>query len=196
MTMSAGGRWVSRFTVVLAGLICAAVLALAGPAGGKVFRVYSCMTPDDRALGPTIDAYVALPSGWTASYSGYLNYSLNDHCPASGPFEFRGDGAMTAGQSVWARWTAPLGADLVRASMRWIGEALARPYADEGTVALTVATDQETLISRSSPVSIAFDSAAPNFTSALRPARWFEIRFTCADACASSQQPAIRGWVS
>jgi hypothetical protein len=186
-----------RKSIAAAGVACVVALAsLCTGAAAKQFRVYSCVTPDGRPLGPTIDLYIALPSGWTSSYSGSLNYSLNDRCPVSGPFEFRGESAMTPGQSVWARWTAAPGTSLVGAAMRWIGEATSAPYRGEGTVQLTVATDRDTLIVRNSPVSVAFNSDEPNFNSSLRPAGWFEIRFTCLDGCSTAVQPAIRGWVS
>jgi hypothetical protein len=193
-----GGLGVRKSLVTMLAIASlGAPLGLSEPAQAKLFRVYTCATPDDRPLGPTIDLYTALPSGWTSSYTGSLNYSLNDHCLLGGPFEFRVEsGPMAAGASLWARWTPAPGTDLVGAVMRWIGDAYAAPYRGEGTVQLTVATDQETLIARNSPVTIGFDSAQPNFSAALRPARWFEIRFTCLDSCAAVAQPSVRGWLN
>src|SRR4029077_10866722 len=108
--------------------ICVVIVAsTCGSAQGREFRVYTCSAPDGRALGPTISADRQLVSGWSWSYTGNLDADLADQCPVSGPFDFTvRSGAMSAGQTIWARWTAAPGTDLVGVTMRWIGEATPR----------------------------------------------------------------------
>jgi hypothetical protein len=180
-----------------AGLVCVVMpLSLCAPASAKQFSVYTCVMPDGRPLGPTIDSYVAQPSGWTSSYSGSLVYLLSDHCSTGGPFEFTVmSGPAAQGQSVWARWTAAAGTTLSRAKMRWAGSATADPNRGQGTIELRVWTDQETPFLRYSPVGTDIGSGDANFDSALRPARWLEIRFTCLDDCSAGPHET-RGWVS
>jgi hypothetical protein len=180
-------------TWVAAGVVSVVMLLwLCAGAGARQFRVYTCTGPDDRALGPTIDV-LPLPTGWTFAYDGALYATLTDRCPLPGPFQFRVlGGSMTAGQSIWVRWTAAAGTDLTGVTMRWIGEAPANPNRGEGTVQLTLATDRETLLSQNSPLGIGPSGPAPNLQSGVRPARWFEMRFTCLDSCPS---PSVRGSV-
>jgi hypothetical protein len=178
--------------------ICVVIVAsMCGGAQGRGFRVYTCSAPDGRALGPTINGDLQLASGWSWSYTGDLNADLADQCAVSGPFLFRVQGVMSAGQTIWARWAAAPGTDLVGVTMRWIGEATPRADRGEGTVQLTLATDRDTLVSSNSPVAISFSGPEPNLSTGLRPARWLEIRFTCLDRCAPSTAGAyVRGWVS
>jgi hypothetical protein len=185
-------------TWLMPAALAAAILlsASATAAHATGFRVYTCQTPDGRSIGPTIAGSGALPSGWTWSYSGGVISRLSDECAAAAPFQFVVESPMTAGTGTWARWTAAPGTELVGVTMRWIGDALSRADRGEGTVQLRVATDQETLTANNSPVEIALTGPGPNLQASVRPARWFELRFTCLDQCSSSGGgPYVRGWV-
>ena len=93
---------------------------------------------------------------------------------------------MASGDSVWARWTAAPGTLLVRLSATWSAASDLRPDRGQGTAQLTAATDRQALLAQNTPFSVGFGvSGAPPFTASVLPARWFEIRFTCLDRCAT-----------
>ncbi|MEN3282984.1 MAG: hypothetical protein V7607_4124 [Solirubrobacteraceae bacterium] len=96
----------------LAAALMAAVLAVLGVCGAahaRTYQVYTCMTPDGRLLGPTID-FVPWPSSWTWGYVGPVPATLSDECSNHGVFEIGvRNRAWGGGQSVWARWDAAPG---------------------------------------------------------------------------------------
>jgi hypothetical protein len=163
--------------VVMAGGLCSS-------AAGREFRVYTCTSADNGPLGPTI-GWPGLASGWEFGAPHGMGVPLRDSCPAGGPFSFQSQfGTMTAGQSVWVRWTAAGGTRLVGVSAIWSGLDDHTPNRGLGTVQLTQGTDQRVLFAQNSPLSVGFGvSGKPPFETAVAPASWFEIRFTCLDQC-------------
>jgi hypothetical protein len=162
-----------------------AVLGVCGAAQARTYQVYTCVTPDGRLLGPTID-FAAWPSGWTWGYVGPYPATLSDECPNHGGFRFGvRNQAWAAGQSVWARWSAAPGTALVGISLRWTAEMTNIPANGQGTVQLVAGTDTQSLLAQNSPGAVPASGPEPNLVAALSPAHAFEIRFTCLDQCAS-----------
>jgi len=175
-------------------LSIALVLSLGGVAEARGFRVYTCTSADGRAMGPTIDGVQQLPSGWSWSYAGYLSGFLTDRCPVADRFEFRvqGGAPMSAGQSIWARWTAALGTQLTGVTSWWEGASDLNAGRGQGTGQLTVGTDQQTLLAQNSPLFVSFGyQRNPAFQAPVRPAQWFEIRFTCLNQCSTTDVTTI-----
>jgi hypothetical protein len=171
---------------VVAVALTAAVLALGvcGPAQARTYEVYTCVTPDGRLLGPTID-FAAWPSGWTLGYVGPFP-TLRDDCPNSGGFWFRMQNqAWGAGQGLWARWSAAAGTALVGITLRWTAEMTNIPANGNGTVQLVAGTDVQVLLAQNSPGWVSATGPEPNLSTVLSPAHYFEIRFTCLDQCAA-----------
>src|SRR5512133_3452086 len=126
-------------------------------AKGGEFRVYSCTTPDGRALGPTLDTS-SLPSGWVLAQNGSFATNIYDRCAFGEPFEFAvaSVSTMSSGQSVWARWTAPDGTSLIGVTMWWDAHAEESAANGTGTVQLAVSTDREILLQQNSPLTVAY----------------------------------------
>jgi hypothetical protein len=162
----------------------AMAVALCSSAQGREFHVYTCSTADNRALGPTIES-PGVASGWEFGAPLYIGVILRDSCPAGLGFSFQSEfGTMTAGQSVWVRWTAAGGTKLVGVSAIWSGFDDHTPNRGWGTVELTQATDRQVLFAQNSPLSVGFGVAGqPPFETAVAPSSWFEIRFKCLDQC-------------
>jgi hypothetical protein len=176
-------------------VVCIATALMLGGSGlarfaeAKGFRVYTCTDADLRPLGPTLwDSRAA--SGWGYSQSGYIPVTVVDRCSTGGPFEVGVvDGSMTAGQTFFARWTAPPGTVLTGVTAHWQARSEANPARGDGTLQLAVATDREGLFAQSgaayTPVSAVFGyGSVPPFQVSVQPAHWFDIRFTCLDQCA------------
>jgi hypothetical protein len=162
---------------------------LGNSAEARGFRVYTCTDADLRPLGSTLwDPSAA--SGWRDSQSGYIPVTVVDRCSTVGPFEVGVTGSgMTAGQTFFARWSAPPGTVLTGVSARWKAWSEANPARGDGTLQLAVATDREGLFAQTAaayaPVSAVFGyGGVPPFQVSVQPARWFDIRFTCLDQCA------------
>jgi hypothetical protein len=167
----------------LAVLAVAIVSATGGSAEAKTFRVYTCVTPDERMLGATID-YPERPSGWSWSYTSGTPAQLRDECSSHGMFVMEVQGAaMAGGQGFGGRWNAPPGTTLAAVSLRWTAELTNNPARGEGAVQLTLATDRTTLFALSSPGAVTATGPEPNWQSVVSPAQWFDIRFTCLDQC-------------
>jgi hypothetical protein len=173
------------------GLLTAVTLAsaaLATPAVAKQFRVHTCSDADLRALIPTLWDTTRV-SGWGSSSSGLAPVSVSDRCSTSGPFRvgvFRG--RMTAGETFSARWTPARGTALSAVSSIWQAWSDTNPSRGDGTVQLTAATDQQVLFSQNvtAAASVKFGYFNyPAFAPPVRPAQWFEVRFTCLDQCAT-----------
>jgi hypothetical protein len=153
------------------------------------FRVYTCTDADLRPLGPTLWGPSAA-SGWRDSQSGYIPVTVVDRCSTGGPFEVGVvGGRMTAGQTFFARWSAPPGTVLTGATARWQAWSEANPARGDGTLHLAVATDHEVLFAQTAaayaPVSAVFGYGnLPPFQVSVQSAHWFDIRFTCLDQCA------------
>jgi hypothetical protein len=158
--------------------------ALCSSVQGEEFRVYTCTGADDRPLGPTIES-PGVASGWEFGAPLYIGVTLRDSCPAGLGFSFQSEfGTMTAGQSLWVRWTAAGGTRLVGVSAIWSGFDDHTPSRGWGTVQLTQGTDRQVLFAQNSPLSVGFGVAGqPPFEIAVAPSSWFEIRFTCLDQC-------------
>jgi hypothetical protein len=159
--------------------------ALCGSAQGSAFRVYTCLDAADRPLGPTI-AWPGVVSGWEFGAPAYVAVPLHDDCGvAGGSFGFQTQfGTMTAGQSIWMRWTAAAGTRLVRVWAQWVALDDHTPARGWGTVQLTQSTDQQVLFAQNSPLSVGYGlGGTPPFDTAVAPASWFEIRFMCVDQC-------------
>jgi hypothetical protein len=174
-----------------------AFLALCAGAKAKEFRVYTCTIYDQqRPLGPTIGD-PSLPSGWDVGWTDLTAVTVNDRCPVGNPFSFRVVGLpMTAGQSIWARWTAAAGTRLVRLTTVWEALSDLRPGRNQGTGQLAAATDQQTLLAQNSPFSVWFGvMGAPPFQPPIVAANWFEIRFTCLDQCATGTVETFEAFV-
>jgi hypothetical protein len=174
-----------------------ALLALCPGAQAKVFRVYTCTISDqDAHLGPTI-GYPGLPSGWLAGSSSLAIVTIDDQCTLGDRFTFRAAGPQIAGgQNVWARWTAAAGTQLVGLQASW-GAFSDLPYGpSDGTGQLTAVTDQQILLMKNTPFSVAFGFAgAPLFRPTLLPARAFEIGFSCLDTCDAAGGEMFYGYL-
>jgi hypothetical protein len=153
-------------------------------AQGREFRVYTCVSEDDRALGPTI-GWPGAASGWALESNSLLTTVLEDNCPVASRFQFWiQSGTLNAGQGIGARWSAAGGTRLVGVSIAWTGFSDHTPNRGWGTVQLTQSTDRQALFAQSSPLSVSFGLAGrPPFELAVGPSSWFEIRFTCLDQC-------------
>jgi hypothetical protein len=91
---------------------------------------------------------------------------------------------MASGDSVWARWAAAPGTTLVHLSATWQAASDLQSGRGTGTAQLTAATDRQVLLAQNTPFAVWYGvSNAPSFTTSVLPARWFELRFTCLDAC-------------
>jgi hypothetical protein len=174
------------------------LLSLCAGAPAKEFRVYTCTTPDlQHGLGPTILS-PNLPSGWNLAWSGLVFQTLSDECPFANRFTFRVHGGppMGAGQSIWARWTAPPGTQLTGLSATWGALSDLNANRGHGTAQLTAATDRQTLLAQNTPLSVFFGVAGkPPFQPSILPANWFEIRWTCLDQCSTDLDPALEAYV-
>ncbi|HEX5922342.1 MAG TPA: hypothetical protein VFY45_00815 [Baekduia sp.] len=175
-----------------------ALLSLCDGARAGGFRVYTCTILDQQqGLGPTI-VYPNLPSGWDFSWSGTVFATMSDHCHLADRFAFgvHGGPPMTAGQSVWVRWTTAPGTQLTGLTATWAALSDLNPSRGDGTAQLTAATDQQTLLAQNTPLSISFGVAGkPRFEPSVVPAHWFEIRFTCLDQCSTALDPALYAYV-
>jgi hypothetical protein len=181
----------------MAGALIPASLVFCGVAGAKTFKVYTCSIGNGHSpLGPTIgnpnDA-----SGWFSSSSSLTAAAINDRCPSGGEFTFEVVGpTMTAGQNIVVRWTASADTRLVGLSAAWKAESDLSPGRGQGTGQVTVATDQQTLLAQSTPLSIWYGiMGAPRFAPSILPAQWFEVRFSCLDQCATTGVETFRGGV-
>jgi hypothetical protein len=182
-----------------AGVACAvALLLLCGSAEAKQFRVYTCTIRDqDVRLGPTI-GYPNLPSGWELGSSGLVFSTIDDQCTLGDRFSFRVHGGppMSAGQSIGIRWTAAPGTQLTGLSAVWGALSDLNSNRGDGTAQLTAATDQQTLLTQNTPLSVWFGFVGqPTFRPAILGAHWFEVRFTCLDQCSTAMDPALYAYV-
>jgi hypothetical protein len=172
-------------------------LVFAGVAGARTYKAYTCSIGDHYSpLGPTIGGPDA-PSGWFPASSGLTAIAINDRCPSGGGFTFQVVGlTMTAGQNIEARWTAPADTRLVGLSATWSAESDLSPGRGQGTGQLTVATDQQMLLAQNTPLAVWYGiMGAPRFAPSILPAKWFEVRFTCLDQCATMSVETFRGRV-
>jgi hypothetical protein len=168
---------------ILAGVAVAA--AMCATAEGKAFQVYTCADAADRPLGRTI-AWPGVVSGWEFGAPPYVAVPLTDDCAAAGgSFAFQTRfGTLTAGQSIWMRWSAAGGTRLIRVWGAWVVYDDHTPTRGWGTVQLTQSTDRQVLFAQNSPLSTGFGvGGVPPFDTEVAPAAWFEIRFTCLDQC-------------
>jgi hypothetical protein len=176
----------------------AALVLLSGAAGAKQFAVQTCTTEDRHApLAPAI-AGPNLPSGWEVGWSGQAWPETDDRCVAGDRFTFRiyPGRPMASGDSVWVRWTAAPGTVLVRLSATWQAASDLHPDRGQGTAQLTAGTDQQVRLTQAVPFAVWFGvSGAPPFTAQVLPARWFELRFTCLDQCATDGVEALYAYV-
>ncbi len=184
----------ARITRTAAGAALAASLSLlvCAQAHAGHYRVQTCTTADWRSLGPTIGS-PSFVSGWDYGFTSLTPTSLRDGCPTGGMFflEVPGNGfVMPTGQSVWVRWTAAPGTQLTAVSTRWGAIAELNPARSQGVAQLTVATDQEQLLARNTPLTVSYGlGGAPALAAQLRPAHWFEIRLSCMQDCLGSAFP-------
>jgi hypothetical protein len=174
------------------------LLSLCAGAWAKEFRVYTCTIPDQhQGLGPTIG--YPNPSGWELSWSGVVFATLSDECTFGNRFDFRvhGGPAMASGQSIWVRWTAAPGTQLMGVAASWAAVSDLNPSRGDGTAQLTAATDRQTLLAQNTPLSVWFGvSGKPSFQPPVLPAHWFELRFTCLDQCSTTaEDPALYAYV-
>jgi hypothetical protein len=159
-------------------------VGLCSGAHGRQFEVYSCLSADERPLGPTISS-VPSASGWEFLVSGHVVAPLLDECPSGGRFHLWGEsGTLAAGEGVAARWTAAAGTELVGLSTTWVAVDDHTPNKGWGTVRLTQGTNHQLLSSQDSPLSAGYGvNGLPPFQSAVEPASWYELRFTCLSQC-------------
>ena len=172
-------------------------LVFSNEARAKTYRVYTCSIGDGYVpLGPTIGD-PSFASGWSLSWSSATIAQLNDRCPNGDKFTFEVAGqTMTAGQTIAARWTAAADTRLVGLSAAWKAESDLRPGRGQGTGQVTAATDQQTLLAQNTPLAVWYGiMGAPRFAPSISPARWFELRFTCLDQCATMTVETFRGGV-
>jgi hypothetical protein len=185
-----GGLDVRKWLLtIVASASLVAPLAFSDPGQAKLFRVYTCTIGDEpRPLGPTVGD-PSLPSGWDVAWAGWNVATVDDQCQFGRRFVVRaypGPG-MAAGHSIWARWNAAPGTQLVGLHATWSASSDLGYGSSQGTGQLTAATDQQTLLAQNTPSSVAFGYyGAPQFQPPIVPARVFEIRFTCLDRCATS----------
>jgi hypothetical protein len=186
------------FAAAAGALSTVTLLVACAGAGGKQFAVQTCTTEDrHEPLGPTIAA-PNLPSGWEVGWSGAGWPATSDKCFVGDRFSFRvyPGGPMASGDSVWARWTAAPGTLLMRLSATWQAASDLHPDRGQGTAQLTAGTDQQVLLTQNPPFAVWFGvSNAPPFTAAVLPARWFELRFTCLDRCATDAVETFYAYV-
>jgi hypothetical protein len=178
--------------------IAVAFAGVAAPARGNEFSVYTCTGSSFRSVGRTIEDPSHV-SGWSVGWLGTSSVTTGDGCPVGSHFMFgvHNGPAMTAGQAVWARWTAAPGTELIRLSAIWNGYSGINPGQGQGTARLSVGTDEGALLTRDSPLSLAFGFGdAPPFTARSRGAHWFEIHFTCLDQCATTADYPARSEVA
>jgi hypothetical protein len=179
-----------------------ALLSVCAGAEAKHFRVYTCSIWDDQPaqlqpLGPTIGS-PNVQSGWELAWSGVMSARLEDRCTIGDRFVFEvhASPVMTAGQGIWARWTAAPGTQLTSLSAIWGALSDLNPGRGQGTAQLTAATDQQTLFAQNTPLSTWFGVVGrPRFEPPVVPAHWFEIRFTCLDQCSTALDPAWFAYV-
>ncbi len=182
-----------RTPLALASVAAGALLAVCGTAPGNEFSVYTCTDSALRALGPTL-ADPNHSSGWDLSSTGPLGVNVDDRC-VIGDRVFvvvRNGNRMSAGQSIAAQWTAAPGTEVVGVSSTWDAQVNFSASNGTGTAQLLVGTDQETLFSQNSPLSVVYGYlGTPIFHATLRPAQRFEIRFTCLDECLTAGDPEL-----
>lgn len=184
-----------RVAVVVALVLVS--LVSSNEARAKTYRVYTCSIGDGYVpLGPTIGD-PSFASGWSLSWSSATIAQVNDRCPIGDEFTFEVAGqTMTAGQTIAARWTAAADTRLVGLSAAWKAESDLSPGRGQGTGQVTAATDQQTLLAQNTPLGVWYGiSGAPRFAPSISPARWFELRFTCLDRCATMTVETFRGGV-
>jgi hypothetical protein len=184
--MRSQSRWFG-VRVAVVPLVAGLLLALCSSAEAGGYSVYTCADSEMRALGPTIGV-PNLPSGWSLDWTGSPIVRLSDECPLGDRFtvELFGGANLAAGQGDWARWTAAPGTELVGLDSSWGAMSDLNPNRGHGTAELKLATDQEPLFVRYTPLSVYYGvSGLPRFAGKIRPAKWFEIRFTCLDQCAT-----------
>jgi hypothetical protein len=176
-------------------LVAATWAALSVSADANGFRVYTCMGPAGEGLGLTID-YPERPSGWSWNYVPGTVAMLSDECASHGQFITDVRSAMAGGQGYWARWSAAPDTTLTIVSLRWTTELTNDAGRGEGTVQLTLATDQETLFALNSPGYVAAAGPEPNLIRAVAPAHRFDIRVTCLDRCGPGQNivRVVKAW--
>ena len=179
--------------VGLAGATSVLVALLAGAgAQAKTFRIHTCTLYDQgsKVLGPTIHD-PGFASGW--QLGSHTAVDSHDECALGRGFAFRAVGPpMLAGQTIWARWTAPPGTQLQRVDVVWVAESDLNPNRGQGTGQLAALTDQQTLFMQNTPFSLQFGTmSTPRFKPSIVPAQWFQLQFVCVDRCETNQLGAI-----
>jgi hypothetical protein len=181
-----------------AALSAVTLLVVCAAAGAKQFTVQTCTTEDRHApVGPAIAA-PNLPSGWEVGWSGQGWPATSDRCVVGDRFTFRiyPGRPMASGDSVWARWTAAPGTALTSLSATWQAASDLQSGRGQGTAQLTAATDRQVLLGQNTPFAVWFGvSNAPPFTASVLPASWFELRFTCSDACVTAGVETLYAYV-
>jgi hypothetical protein len=191
---------VSKSLAVAAGALSAVtLLVVCAGAGAKGFTVQTCTTEDRHApLGPAVAA-PNVPSGWEMAWSGAVWPETTDRCSVGDRFSLRaprGGLPLAPGDSIWVRWIAAPGTLLMRLSATWAAVSDLSPDRGQGTGQLSAATDRQTLLAQNTPLSVAFGvSNAPPFTASVLHARWFELRFTCLDRCATDAGETFYAYV-
>ena len=184
--------------VATAALSAVTLVVCAGAASARQFTVQTCTTDDRHApVGPAIAA-PNLPSGWDVAWSGQGFPATSDRCIVGDRFTFRiyPGRPMASGDSVWARWAAAPGTTLVHLSATWQATSDLQSGRGTGTAQLTAATDRQVLLAQNTPFAVWYGvSNAPSFTASVLPARWFELRFTCLDACATDGVETLYAYV-
>lgn len=170
----------------------AAVVLVAGlgaEADGRALRVYTCVGPDGRAIGPTIDAPEV--SGWEITPLPNVPVLMQDTCPIGSGFQFTiQDGHLAGGMGAWARWTTASGTRLIAVNVAFTAysDLFANPDNNpgrgHGTLEFRAGTDLEPLLAINSPMSHWMGvSGAPPLARSVRPAGSFSIGFACPGDC-------------
>lgn len=176
---------------LIVALVAIAMVAVASSdAGARVMHVYTCIGPDGKTAGLSIDAPEA--SGWQILDAPGVGIDSRDMCPIANGFQFHLlFGHLAVGAGVWTRWTAADGTNLVGVSVAYTASSdLApnpynHPARGAGTVQLRLATDQELISAVNSPLaSYAGVGGAPPLVRTVRPSRFFSIGYVCVLDCA------------
>lgn len=176
-------------TWVLTGIALLLSLALAGDAGARLMRVYTCTMPDGQAAGPSIGAPQA--SGWDIARTGIALVHSSDGCPAGNSFQFEvSHGHLANGTGVWARWTPAPGTSLVGLNLTYgaMSDLFANPDNNpgrgSGMLQLQIGTDRGPIRIVNSPMtSEAGYSGEPPLSQAVAPSSYFSIGFACPADC-------------
>lgn len=152
---------------------------------GKEFRVHTCNTPDGRPTGRTI-ASVPLPSGWTYESSFGMSAIVRDGCPdgeGRASLLVRG-GTVGAGSAATMRWSPASGTSLLAVTASLVAYADNTPNRGQGTLRLTVGSNDQILAAANSPAELAYGvSTLPTLRASLPGASSFAIAVTCLDQC-------------